>query len=80
MLKFWLDHDLRKGLHEDDVEIVEASSYEPDEDRDWIEPGPSLRDIEAMQRHIREQFPLGWRIVNGRVRAYSRSGVTLNFH
>lgn len=67
MLKFWLKRDLKGGLYNiSDVEIVEAHYF--DGDFDGMEPSVSLADIEAMQRYIQGQFPLGWRIVNGRVR------------
>ena len=70
MLKFWLNRDLRQGLHGYDadrgVEIVEVTR-EANGER-WFEPGPSLADIEAMQRYIQGHFPDGWHIVDGRIR------------
>ena len=72
MLKFLLNTDLKKGLYSSgpEIEIVEVSEAHPydEDDRPRIEPGVSLRDIEAMMRYLQNRFPHeGWRVVDGRV-------------
>ena len=71
MLKFWLDVELPAGLYGDaeGLDIVEETPHpQGDEDRLWLEEGPSLADIEAMQRYIQKQLPDGWHVVDGRIR------------
>ncbi len=68
-LEVWVN-----GKRCDNAEIVtmcEEEYYWDGKDY-WVEPGPSLADIEAILRYVQLQFPNGWRITDGRVCAYAR--------
>lgn len=58
-----------KGVHYDDAEIVSVTEASSHLDESWAEPGPSLKDIEAVFRFVQRQFPDGWRIEDGEVLA-----------
>lgn len=79
MLKFQLDRELPPGLYGDDEDVIiveETPRPQGDEDRLWLEEGPSLRDIEAMEWYIKGQFPQGWHITtDGEIRGRSNAQI-----